>query len=87
VVQKKFRGEATKDGEGWKIEFSEEFKKELEDMSPEDRAELEKVIEGLKNGTIDPTSMGKRMCNYCGNEVGNQPVGTDICKECQDELR
>jgi len=87
MVEKKFRGSATKDGEGWNIEFSEEFKEELEKMSPKERAEILHLVAGLKDGTIDPNNMGKRMCNYCGNEVGNQPIGTDICRICQEELR
>jgi len=87
VTIKKFRGSATKKGKGWHIEISEEFKQELDTMDPDEREDLMKVISGLRNGTVDPLSIGTRKCNYCSDDIKNVPIDTDICRKCQEELR
>ena len=63
---KKGRATATKDGVGWHVEFDDAFIKEMEDMDPEERKQIEAIVEGLKNGTVDPLSMGIQSCGYCG---------------------
>lgn len=85
---KKFRGSATKkeDG-GWHIEVDNEFTRELETMAPEDRQEIESIMQGIKDGTIDPLKLGNRMCSYCGNYIGNVEDDIMMCRLCSEELR
>jgi hypothetical protein len=88
MVKKKFRGSATKKKNGgWHIEIDGAFNKELANMSPEDRHEIEMIMEGIKNGSIDPLKLGNTMCSYCGYELGDVPNGIIMCKLCANELK
>lgn len=87
MVQKKFRGSATKKDGGWHIEIDNEFTKELEAMDPEDRREIEGIMKGIKDGSIDPLSLGKRMCSYCGNHIGDVEDDIMMCRLCAEELK
>lgn len=83
----KGRATATKTSQGWDVKLEPDFLEELKDMSESQRKEVYMLIEGLKNGTIDPMTMGKRMCGYCGSEMKNEvPIGTNICEKCSNEL-
>ncbi len=81
------RGKAVKDGKGWHVEFSDEFMKEIENAPKEVRDEVYELIEGLKNGSIDPTKMGSRYCEYCNAKNDDAPLGINACQKCLDELR
>lgn len=86
---KKGRATATKDGVGWHVEFDDAFIKEMEDMDPEERKQIEAIVEGLKNGTVDPLSMGIQSCGYCGKTMTDEDPkseGTNMCLECAKEL-
>jgi hypothetical protein len=86
---KKGRATATKEGVGWHVEFDEAFIKEMEDMDPEERKQIEAIVEGLKNGTVDPLTMGIRSCGYCGNAMTDEDPkseGTNMCLECAKDL-
>jgi hypothetical protein len=88
MAEKKFRGSATKNEKGgWHVELDASFKKELENMDPEDRAEIEEIIQGIKEGEIDPLKLGNRMCSYCGNVIGDVPDDVMMCRLCAQELR
>ncbi len=76
-------GKATKTDKGWHVEFSPEFIKDLSEMSPEDRSQMEEIIQGLEDGSLDPMDIGKRMCGYCGQEMEKRtPIGVNGCKDC-----
>lgn len=87
MVEKKFRGSATKKGDGWHIEINEEFQKEMETMSPEDRKEIESIMQGIRNGDIDPMTLGDRMCSYCGNVLGDVEEDVIMCRLCSEEMK
>ena len=85
---KKGHGKAIKDGDGWRVEFSDEFLAELKDLPQADQDQIKELMEGLKDGSVDPMTMGIRMCGYCGNDLPpeNEP-GEDMCAKCQNSLR
>jgi len=87
MVEKKFRGSATKKGDGWHVELDEDFMRQLDEMEPEDRKEIEEIMKGLRDGTIDPMTLGKRMCSYCGHELGDVEDGITMCRLCSEELK
>ena len=87
MTAKKFRGSATKKDNGWHIEIDNEFNRELETMDPEDRKEIEGIMKGIRDGTIDPLSLGKRMCSYCGNHLGDVEDDIMMCRLCAEELK
>ena len=80
---------AEKNEEGWHIEISPEFAKELESMEPEQREEVLDLIQGLKEGSVDPLSMGVSLCGYCGDEMDHvrEGDGPNACNKCLKELR
>lgn len=83
---KKFRGSATKKPDGtWHVELDENFKQQLEDLCPADRAEIELIMQGLRDGTIDVNELGTRMCSYCGEP--NENKENVMCDSCADELK
>jgi ribosomal protein L33 len=43
----------------WKVEFSEEALKKVEDMPDKVYEKFEKIIKGLKTGKLDPKKIGK----------------------------
>ncbi len=81
------RGKATKDGKGWHVEFSDDFLAEVDRASPEVRQEVLDLINGLADGSIDPTKMGSRYCEYCNAKNDDAPMGVNACEKCLDELR
>jgi len=79
---------ATKEGVGWKVEFDEAFLRELEDMPEDERKEIMDLVEGLKNGTVDPMTMGVRHCGYCGEALDDDtPDDINMCDECSNDLK
>jgi hypothetical protein len=82
----KGRATAIKDGKGWKVTFDEEFLAELKYMPQAAQDEVRELVEGIADGSIDPTIMGKRMCGYCGIELKDAPVGDRSCENCLKEL-
>ena len=73
MSSKKFRGSATKKPDGtWHVELDDNFKRQLDDLCPADRAEIEMIMQGLRDGTIDVNTLGTRMCSYCGGENNNK---------------
>lgn len=83
----KISGNAKKKNKGWHVEFGPEFKKQLPNLPPEVQKELHSLISGIEDGSIDPTTMGKRMCGYCGDELVDMPLGESMCKTCSDEMK
>lgn len=78
---------ATKEGDGWVVKFDDTFIEELKHMDPVEREQVEMLVEGLKNGTIDPMTMGKRMCGYCGEPIEEgTDVGINMCNKCKSNL-
>ena len=43
----------------WKVEFSEQASKKIDEMPDKAYKELEKIIKRFKTGKIDPTKLGK----------------------------
>ena len=41
----------------------------------------------IRDGTIDPLSLGKRMCRYCGNHLGDVEDDVMMCRLCAEELK
>jgi len=78
----KRHGKATKVGNGWHVEFSEDFLAEMKDMPKEDQEAMQELIDGLKDGSIDPMKMGVRHCGYCGEDIRNSPLEVDMCEAC-----
>ena len=88
MASKKFRGYATKKEDGdWHIEIDGKFNEELQNMAPEDREEIESIMQGIKEGTIDPLKLGNTLCSYCGYELGDVPENVIMCKLCANELK
>lgn len=86
MTSKKFRGSATKKPDGtWHVELEGDFKQHLDDLCPADRAEIEMIMQGLRDGTIDVNTIGIRMCSYCGEENSNKE--SIMCDKCSDELK
>ena len=86
MSSKKFRGSATKKPDGtWHVELDGDFKQQLDDLYPADRAEIEMIMQGLRDGTIDVNTLGTRMCSYCGGENNNKE--NPMCDECAEELK
>ena len=83
---KKFRGSATKQPDGtWHVELDENFKRQLDELCPADRAEIENTKDGLRDGTIDVNELGTRLCSYCGEPNTNKE--NVMCDKCADELK
>lgn len=83
---KKFRGSATKKPDGtWHVELDENFKQQLDELCPADRAEIEIIMQGLRDGTIDVNELGTRLCSYCGEPNTNKE--NVMCDKCADELK
>ena len=83
------RASATKVGKGWEVTFDDEFMMELEQMPPAEKAEIEKLVQGLRDGTIDPMAMGIAACGYCGDAMTDEDQkreGTNICSKCAKTL-
>jgi|APSaa5957512493_1039668.scaffolds.fasta_scaffold19779_5 hypothetical protein len=78
----KRHGKAVKEGNGWRVEFSEDFLTEMKDMPAADREAMEELIEGLKDGSIDPLKMGIKHCGYCGSDIRDAPPEVDMCVDC-----
>ena len=82
------KGKATKTGNGWHVDFSEEFLSELKELPQEDQDEIMEIMKGLEDGSIDPMTMGKRMCGYCGMEIDKDTEkGIDMCPMCITNYR
>jgi hypothetical protein len=69
----------------WHIDFSEEFMKELAEMSPSERKDIEWLVNGIADGSINPLTHGTVICSYCG--IRELPLGVNICEQCSIELR
>lgn len=87
IFNRKIKGNATKDGKGWHVEFDDNFMKEFECMPPEVKKEINSLIEGFKNGTIDPIRDGIRCCQWCGGDINDAPMGINSCTKCLNELK
>jgi hypothetical protein len=87
MVKLRGRGKATKIPHGWHVEFSDEFMTELETAPPGTKAEVMELIKGLEEGKIDPLTMGTRMCEYCGVNNSDAPLGVNACSKCLKELQ
>lgn len=86
MESKKFRGSATKKPDGtWHVELDDNFKRQLDDLCPADRAEIEMIMQGLRDGTIDVNTLGTRMCSYCGEQNNNKE--NPMCDNCANELK
>lgn len=86
MSSKKFRGSATKKPDGtWHVELDGDFKQHLDDLCPADRAEIEIIMQGLRDGSIDVNELGTRMCSYCGEPNNNKE--SIMCVKCSDELK
>lgn len=62
----------------WKVKFSDEALNKLDDLPDNAYEELTKIIQGLKNGKIDPTKLGKKV-NWV--ELDKKL----ICPKCKSE--
>ncbi|MAG01730.1 hypothetical protein CMI42_00155 [Candidatus Pacearchaeota archaeon] len=65
-----------KEKKKWKVEFSDEFVKELEEISDDVSEEIENLIKGFKSGDIDPTRVGH---SVDWMELGEKL----ICPDCE----
>ena len=59
---------------------TDEFKDSFENLPPQVKAEVEKMINGFKTGSIDPQKIGQKVCGYCGNELDTDCI---MCETCQ----
>lgn len=85
-MTEKFRGSATKKPDGtWHVEMDGEFKRQLDNLCPADRAEIETIMQGLRDGTIDVNELGTRLCSYCGEPNTNKE--NVMCDNCSNELK
>jgi hypothetical protein len=87
----KLPGSATfKDGE-WRVTMGPEFIEQMKELPPEVKNEITELIKGIEAGTVNPLTMGKRMCGYCGDPVKdfnelNEEEAPNMCKECRKKL-
>lgn len=72
---------------GWHVEFDAEFMRDLDCMPPDVQDAVHEIIEGLKDGSIDPLKDGIRSCGYCGGDISDAPLGINSCEKCLNELR
>lgn len=83
----KIRGSAKYKNGHWKVEFTDEFNTNFEELPSSAKDELMKFIKGVESGKIDPLNMGQQMCGYCGKPVKDkQESGVIMCPDCKKNL-